>query len=47
MSRPPDADDPHLTAHRTRRNRRPDPPLHPETLAELDLVMDDVIEDRS
>lgn len=38
-------DDPALTAHRTSSNRRPDPPLHPDALAELDRVMD-VIEDR-
>lgn len=35
-----------LSAHRTRTNRRPDPPLHPQTIAELDRVMEDVIEDR-
>lgn len=40
-------DDPGLSAHRTRTNRRPEPPLHPETIAELDRVMDDVIEDRN
>ena len=35
-----------LSAHRTRMNRRPDPPLHPAAFAVLDRVMDDVIEDR-
>lgn len=35
-----------LTAHRTRTNRRPDPPLHPRTVEEIDQVMGDVIEDR-
>lgn len=39
-----DTDD--LSAHRTRTNRRPDPPLHPRTLQELDQVMDDVVQDR-
>lgn len=40
-------DDPVLTAHRTRTNRRPEPPLHPDTVAEINQVMHDVIEDRS
>lgn len=39
-----DADD--LTAHRTRTNRRPDPPLHPSTVAEINQVMDDIVQDR-
>lgn len=39
-----DADD--LSAHRTRTNRRPDPPLHPSTVREIDQAMGDVIEDR-
>ncbi len=41
------SDDPYLSAHRMRSNRRPDPPLHPDTLDEPDRVMDDVIDDRS
>lgn len=39
-----DADD--LTAHRTRTNRRPDPPLHPSTVKEIHQAMAEFIEDR-
>lgn len=35
-----------LSAHRTRTNRRPDPLLHPSTVAEINQVMDDVVQDR-
>lgn len=35
------------TCHRTRTNRRPDPPLRPATVAEIDQVLADVIEDRN
>ncbi|SBN64442.1 hypothetical protein GA0004736_3402 [Curtobacterium sp. 9128] len=38
-------DDPDLTAHRTRSNvHRPTP--HPDTVAEIEQVMDDVKQDR-
>ena len=39
-----DADD--LSAHRTRTNRKPDPPLHPATVAAINEAMDDVVQDR-
>jgi hypothetical protein len=35
-----------VSAHRTRTNRRPDPPLHPATVAEINEAMDDVVQDR-
>jgi hypothetical protein len=35
-----------LSAHRTRTNRCPDPPLHPATVAEINQVLDDVVQDR-
>jgi hypothetical protein len=35
-----------ISSHRTRTNRRPDPPLHPNTEAEIDEAMDDVVQDR-
>jgi hypothetical protein len=35
-----------VSAHRTRTNRRPDPPLHPATVAEINDAMDDVVQDR-
>jgi hypothetical protein len=36
-----------FSAHRTRTNRRPDPPLHPSTVREIDEAMADVNEDRA
>lgn len=39
-----DTDD--LSAHRTRTNRRPDPRLHPNTVEEINQVMDDVVQDK-
>lgn len=44
MTEQPGKDD--ISAHRTRTNRRPDPPLHPGTVAEINQVMGDVVEDR-
>lgn len=38
--------DPDVSAHRTRTNRRPDPTLHPNTVSEINQVMDDVVQDR-
>lgn len=34
-----------VSAHRTRTNRRPDPPLRPSTVEEIDQVMYDVVQD--
>lgn len=36
-----------LSAHRTRTNRRPEPPLTRATVAEINDGMSDVVEDRS
>jgi hypothetical protein len=38
-------DDDEVSAHRTRTNRRPDPP-HSDTAAEVDQVLDDVEQDQ-
>lgn len=35
-----------VSAHRTRTNRRAAPLLHPAAVAEIDEVMDDVVQDR-
>ena len=35
-----------VSAHRTRTNRQPAPPSHPQTVREINQVMGDAIEDR-